>query len=105
MGGSGCAARIGAWFRRPILIVRADAFNRSRLRSILGVVLTSNTRLLDAPRSVLLPAAGSGLAKDSVANVTQIVTLDEAYLSGRVGPVSRKLMARVDSGLGRVLDL
>ena len=92
-------------FRRPVLIVQADAFNRSRLRTILGVVLTSNTRLLDAPGNVLLQAASTGLAKDSVANVTQIVTLDKDYLSGRVGQVSRKLMARVDSGLRRVLDL
>ena len=59
-------------FRRPVLIVQADAFNRSRLRTILGVLLTSNTRLLDAPGNALLPAAGAGLPKDSVANVTQM---------------------------------
>ena len=92
-------------FRRPVVIVQADAFNRSRLKTILGVILTSNTRLLDAPGNVLLPATSTGLPKDSVANVTQIVTLDEVYLSDRVGHVSRKLMARVDSGLRRVLDL
>ena len=92
-------------FRHPVLIVQADAFNRSRLRTILGVILTSNTRLLDAPGNTLLPAASTGLPKDSVANVTQIVTLDESYLSARVGQVSRKLMAHVDSGLRRVLDL
>ena len=92
-------------FRHPVLIVQADAFNRSRLRTILGVLLTSNTRLLDAPGNALLPAASTGLPKDSVANVTQVVTLDKAYLSNRVGQVSRKLMARVDSGLRRVLDL
>ena len=68
-------------FRRPVVIVQADAFNRSRLRTILGVILTSNTRLLDAPGNVLLPATSTGLPKDSVANVTQIVTLDEIYLS------------------------
>ena len=92
-------------FRHPILIVQADAFNRSRLRTILGVILTSNMRLLDAPGNTLLSAASTGLPKDSVANVTQIVTLDESYLSARVGQVSRKLMAHVDSGLRRVLDL
>ena len=92
-------------FRHPILIVQADAFNRSRLRTILGVILTSNMRLLDAPGNTLLSAASTGLPKDSVANVTQIVTLDESYLAARVGQVSRKLMAHVDSGLRRVLDL
>ena len=77
-------------FRHPILIVQADAFNRSRLRTILGVILTSNMRLLDAPGNTLLSAASTGLPKDSVANVTQIVTLDESYLSARVGQVSPK---------------
>ena len=92
-------------FRRPILVVQADSFNRSRLRSVLGVVLTSNTRLLDAPGNVLLPTRNSGLPRDSVANVTQIVTLDEAYLSERTGRLPPKLMAHVDAGLKLVLDL
>ena len=74
--------------------VFGEAFNRSRLRTILGVILTSNTRLVDAPGNDLLPAANTGLPKDSVANVTQIVTLDESYFSDRLGQVSRKLTAR-----------
>ncbi len=92
-------------FRRPVLVVQADSFNRSRLRTVIGVVLTSNTRLLDAPGNVLLPVRNSGLPKDSVANVTQIVTLDEAYLSERIGRIPPKLMAHVDAGLKLVLDL
>lgn len=92
-------------FRRPVLIVQADAFNRSRLRTVLAVALTSNTRLLDAPGNVLLTARNTGLPKDSVANVTQVVTLDTDYLSERVGRVGPKLMARVDAGLRLVLDL
>ena len=92
-------------FRRPILVVQADSFNRSRLRTVLGVVLTSNTRLLDAPGNVLLPAKASGLPQDSVANVTQIVTLDDEYLTERTGRVPTKLMAHIDAGLKLVLDL
>ena len=92
-------------FRRPLLIVQSEAFNRSRLRTVLAVVLTSNTRLLDAPGNVLIPAAASGLPKDSVANVTQIVTLDEAYLAERAGRIAPKLMERVDAGLRLVLEL
>ena len=92
-------------FSHPVLIVQADAFNRSRLRTILGVILTSNTRLLGAPGNTLLPATSTGLSQDSVANVTQIVTLDKSYLSDRAGQISRKLMARVDSGLRQVMDL
>ena len=92
-------------FRRPILVVQADSFNRSRLQTVLGIVLTSNTRLLDAPGNVLLTAKNSGLPKDSVVNVTQIVTLDEAYLSERTGRITPELMAYVDAGLKLVLDL
>ena len=92
-------------FRRPVLVVQADAFNRSRLRTVLGLVLTSNPRLLDAPGNVLLPAKSTGLPKDSVANVTQIVTLDEDYLSERTGRIPPRLMAHVDAGLKLILDL
>ncbi|MXY23278.1 MAG: type II toxin-antitoxin system PemK/MazF family toxin [Acidobacteria bacterium] len=92
-------------FARPILIVQADAFNRSRLNTILGVILTSNARLVDMPGNVLLPAKSTGLPVDSVANVTQIITLDESYLSRRVGQIPPRLMMRVDAGLRRVLDL
>ncbi len=92
-------------FARPILIVQADAYNRSRLRTVLGVILTSNVRLVDMPGNVLLPAKNTGLPNDSVANVTQIVTLDEVYLSRRTGQISPRLMTRVDAGLRRVLAL
>jgi mRNA interferase MazF len=92
-------------FRRPVLVVQADAFNRSKLRTVVGVVLTSNTRLLDAPGNVLLPSKATGLPRDSVANVTQIVTLDEDYLTERTGRVAPRLMAQVDAGLKLVLDL
>ena len=92
-------------FRRPVLIVQADAFNRSKLRTVVGIVLTSNTRLLDAPGNVLLSSKATGLPRDSVANVTQIVTLDEHYLTDRTGRVAPGLMAQVDAGLKLVLDL
>lgn len=92
-------------FRRPVLVVQADAFNRSKLRTVVGVVLTSNMRLLDAPGNVLLPSKATGLPRESVANVTQIVTLHEDYLTERTGQVAPGLMAQVDGGLKLVLDL
>ena len=92
-------------FRRPILIVQADSFNRSRLGTVIGIVITSNTRLLNAPGNVLLPALSTGLPKDAVANITQVITLDEAFLSERSGRIAPKLMAQVDAGLRLVLDL
>lgn len=72
---------------------------------MIGIALTSNTRYLDAPGNVLLPAHRSGLPKDSVANVTQLVTVDQDYLTERAGRVPRSLMRRVDDGLRLVLDL
>ena len=92
-------------FRRPVLIVQADAFNRSRLRTVIGVALSSNMRLLDAPGNVLLQAAGTGLPRDSVANVTQLLTIDENYLTERAGQVSRRFMRQVENGLRLVLGL
>ena len=92
-------------FPRPILIVQADAFNRSRLKTVLAVILTSNARLVGMPGNVLLPARNTGLPSDSVANVTQIVTLDEDYLDRRAGQIPPRLMSRVDAGLRRVLAL
>ena len=95
----------GPGHRRPVLIVQADAFNRSRLRTVIVVALSSNTRLLDAPVNVLLQAASTGLPKDSVANVTQLLTIDEDYLTDRAGQVSRRIMGQVESGLRLVLGL
>ena len=82
-------------FRRPVLIVQADAFNRSRLRTILIVV----------PGNVLLPSKVTGLPKDSAAVVTQVVTLDQDNLSERVGKIPPRLMAQVDAGLRIALEL
>lgn len=92
-------------FRHPVLIVQSDDFNRSRLETVLVVTLTSNLELLHAPGNVLLPAEATGLPRDSVANVSQLVALDDEYLEHHVGQLSRRLMAQVEDGLRLVLDL
>ena len=92
-------------FRRPVLIVQSDAFNRSRLRTTLALVLTSNLRLLDAPGNVLLPANASGLPKDSVVNVSQIITVDRDFLTERAGHIRGALLHDVNAGLRLVLAL
>jgi len=86
-------------------VIQADSFNRSRIRTIIAVVLTSNLRLVDAPGNVLIPARASGLRKDSIANVSQIVTLDRAYLVELVGTMDSKTLRQVESGLRLVLGL
>ena len=67
-------------FRRPVVVVQGDAFNRSRLATVVCVPLTGNLKWADTPGNVLLPARSTGLPKDSVANVSRIVTLDRAVL-------------------------
>ena len=92
-------------FRRPVLIVQDDAFNRSRIRTVIAVVLTSNLRLVEAPGNVLIPARSSGLPKDSVANVSQIITVDRDFLSEPAGRIRGQLLNDVESGLRLVLAL
>jgi mRNA interferase MazF len=92
-------------FRRPVLIVQSDAFNQSRLRTVIAVILAANLNLVDAPGNVLLPAKASGLPKDSVANVTQVITVDGDFLTEHAGRVRGGLLKDIDSGLRLVLGL
>jgi mRNA interferase MazF len=92
-------------FRRPVLVVQSDSFNRSRLRTVVGVVLTSNLRLVEAPGNVLIPAKTAGLSKDSVANVSQIITVDREFLTEPAGRIRGRLLKDVESGLRLVLGL
>jgi mRNA interferase MazF len=89
-----------------VLIVQADAFNCSRIQTVVTVALTSHLRLVAAPGNVLVPAAASGLPKDSVANVSQVVTLDRDDLRERSARrLPARLMRAVDDGLRLVLGL
>ncbi len=90
-------------FRRPMVIVQSDAFNRSRLPTTIAVVLTSNLRLADAPGNVLVPSAESGLPRDSVANVSQVVTIDKSALVDRVGKLPSRFIRAVTDGIKLVL--
>jgi mRNA interferase MazF len=92
-------------FRRPVLVVSSDQFNRSRIRTVLAVTLTANLRLVDAPGNVLVPARSSGLPRDSVANVSQIVTLDKDFLTDLAGRLRGATLSDIDSGLRLVLGL
>jgi mRNA interferase MazF len=91
--------------RRPVLVVQSDPYNASRLATVLAAVITSNTALATMPGNVFLPAVATGLPRESVVNVTALVTLNKADLTDRVGDVPPSLMREVDRGLRRVLDL
>jgi len=88
-----------------MLVVSSDAYNRSRIQTVICVAVTSNLRLADAPGNVVISRGRSGLRTDSVANVSQVVTLDKADLDEPLGRVDRATMRRVDAGLRRVLEL
>lgn len=90
-------------FRRPVVVVQSDSFNRSRIAIVVCVALTSNLRWAEAPGNVLLSAKATGLPKDSVANVSQLVTLDKASLTDRVGSLPDKKLELVFSGIDVVL--
>ena len=91
--------------RRPVLVVQAQPYNDSRLATVLAVVVTSNTRLATVPGNVFLPAVVTGLPRDSVANVTALVTLDKVDLQEPIGVVPAGELRSVDDGLRRVLGL
>ncbi|MGA3073191.1 MAG: type II toxin-antitoxin system PemK/MazF family toxin [Bryobacteraceae bacterium] len=95
----------GPGFRRPVVVVQGDALNRSRIATVVCVPLTSNLRWADAPGNVSLPARVTGLPKDSVANVSQIVALDRDLLTEPAGKLQRAklelLLAGIDVVLGR----
>lgn len=90
---------------RPVLVVQSDAFNRSRLATVLVAVVTSNLKLADAPGNVLIRAEDSDLPRDSVINVSQLITVDKDMLSQRVGRVPFPLLQQVDEGIRLVLAL
>lgn len=94
----------GPGFRRPVVVVQGDAFNASRIATVVVVPLTSNLRWAAAPGNALLPSAGTGLPKDSVANVSQIVAVDRGVLSERLGHLSEADLALVLSGIALVLN-
>lgn len=91
--------------RRPVLVIQSDPFNDSRLTTTVAAVITSNTGLAAMPGNVFLPAAASGLPRDSVVNITALVTLDKTDLDTTVGQLPAALMEYVDRGLRRVLGL
>lgn len=85
--------------RRPVLVVQADAFNRSRIATVMVVTLTSNDRLADAPGNVPLPASATGLPRDSVANVSQLLTLHRSFVGDPGVLLPGSLLEAVDAGL------
>ena len=92
-------------YRRPTLIIQSNNFNRSRISTVIAVVITSNIKLAEAPGNVFLPRNVTGLPKDSVANISQVITIDKSFLTERVGFLPIDFLQRVEAGLRLVLSL
>lgn len=90
-------------FRRPVIVVQGDALNRSRIATVVCVSLTSNLKWAAAPGNVVLPASATGLPKDSVANASQIVTIDKDELTERAGKLPKVKLELVLAGIDVVL--
>ena len=92
-------------YRRPILVIQANSFNQSGIRTVVVAILTANLRLAGAPGNVFLPAKVSGLPRDSIVNVSRLLTLDRSFLTEEVGKLPSRVLAEVDAGLRLVLQL
>jgi mRNA interferase MazF len=88
-----------------VLVISADSYNRSSLRTVTVVVLTTTTQLAALPGNVVVPADASGLPQDSVVNVTQMATIDRSVLEERIDALPDWLLAQVDAGIARALGL
>jgi mRNA interferase MazF len=88
-----------------MVVVQADAFNASQIRTVLAVALTSNLTRAEAPGNVRIPAGEAGLPADSVANVSNIVTVDKRFLVEHCGRLRPRTMEAIALGMRLVLDL
>jgi mRNA interferase MazF len=88
-----------------LVIVQADDFNDSPIRTVIAVALTTNLHLAEAPGNVHLSKRQTGLPKDCVANVSQLITADKSFLTERVGNLTASVLERIEDGLRLVLDL
>ena len=92
-------------YRRPVVVVQSDAFNQSQIQTVIVAVISSNTRLAGAPGNLTLTQEQSGLLRESVINVSQVITVDKRYLTECVGRLSLKQLSELDEGLRLALSL
>lgn len=92
-------------YRRPVIIMQSDDFNRSRINTIIAVVITSNVKLASAPGNVLLPRKVTQLPRESAANISQVITIDKTFLTRRIAILPTRFIQRVEEGLRLVLSL
>jgi mRNA interferase MazF len=92
-------------YKRPIIVIQDDAFNRSKIQTVIAASITTNLNLAEAPGNVYLDTDESGLPKNGVINISQISTIDKRRLTEKVGLLSQSLMAEIDYGIKLVLNI
>jgi len=92
-------------FKRPVIIVSANEFNRSTIKTVIVAVITSNLRLAEAPGNFSLSKKDSGLAKESVVNISQLLTLDKSFLVKKSKKIPELKLLRLNEGLKLVLSI
>jgi mRNA interferase MazF len=92
-------------YKRPVLVIQSDAFNRSNINTTIVLAITSNLKLANAPGNVLINKNQSGLPRDSVINVSQVITIDKSFLSEYVNTLTPKTMLQIEEGMRLVLSL
>ena len=95
----------GPGYKRPLVIIQANEFNKSKINTVIAAVITSNLRLAEAPGNILISAEKSKLPKKSVVNVSQLITVDKSFLIEKVHILSSKIMNKIDDGIRLVLKL
>ena len=93
------------WYRRPVLVVQTNDFNEGRIRTVIVLAVTSNLCLAGAPGNVLCHKRDTGLAKDSVINISQTATVNKSRLTQRIGVLPTPLMHEVEAGMRLLLGL
>ena len=92
-------------YSRPVTVISSNDFNRSNIKTVIVAAITSNMRLADAPGNFKLSGKGTGLTKDSVLNISQIMTFNKSFLSEKIGTLSKKQIFQLDDGLKLVLTI
>ena len=92
-------------YKRPLLIIQSNDFNKSKINTIIAAVITSNIRLSAAPGNIILSAKKSKLPKESVINISQLITIDKSFLTEKINTLPYSIMAKVDEGVRLVLQL
>ena len=92
-------------YRRPVVVISSNEFNRSKIQTVIVAIVTSNLRLAEAPGNFELLKNEGGLPKDSVVNVSQLLTLDKSFLTEPLGKLPRKKLLVLNDGLKLVLSL